>query len=541
MRNVWLLLRVQLSAMLGLNRILHLKDRRERIKKLAGRIGLGLCLLMALPGFGAYAYLMASGMNTLGQLGLFPSVILAANCMMTLIASVSVASGTLLTFKDYDLTMSLPVKPSEIAASRLLLSYVFNVLFDAMLMIPCGVVYACLANPAVSFYPIFVLTMLAAPVLPMIVGSLIGILVARLTASVRGAKYIQLLLGTVVMVGFMYFSMNMSANIELYDESGAFADVGGMLSSVMNRIYPLTGMYTSAVRDLNWGAAVLFVLIGVALLAAAALLLGCFLRQINTALTTTKSHGRFRMRSLKTASPLRALYGKEIRRYLSSTVYLFNTAFGLVLALVGAGALLVKGRSALMFLLSAYSITGLSDQLIAYVLGYIAAFLVSMSCTTSASISLEGKNLWLLQSMPLSGATVLWSKILVNLTLTVPTSLIIGLGAGWALNLGIGGALSVTLMSLSYSLLSAVMGLMMNLKSHNFEYTTDAVIIKRSAAVSFTILISMLLVAIPAVLTFVFVDFSALIFWLAVAVTLLASAVMLALMHRFGDRWIRAL
>ena len=214
MKNTWLLLKIQLSNILGFNRIIHLKDKGERRRKLAGRIAIYACMLLALPAFGVYAFLMAMGMDAMGQIGLYPGLMLAVQCVMTLISSVSLANGTLFAFRDYELTMSLPVRSSEIALSRLMLGYVSNLFFDLMIMIPCGAVYAWFMRPAFSFYPIFLLTMLAGPVVPMVAGSLIGAIVARLLASVRGAKYLQMLGSTVLCLGIMAMSMNMESLME---------------------------------------------------------------------------------------------------------------------------------------------------------------------------------------------------------------------------------------------------------------------------------------------------------------------------------------
>ncbi len=537
MRNAWLLLKIQLSALLGFNKIIHLRDKRERRKKMAGKIAIGLCMLMLLPSFGMYAFMMGMGMKEMGQIGLFPGMTLACLCVMTLFSSISMAHGTLFAFRDYDMIMSLPVKNSEIAMSRLLLAYVTNTLFDFLIMIPCGAVYVWFARPAASFYPIYILTMFAAPVVPMMVGSLIGVILARVMASIKGGKYFQMIGATALSLCIMSMSMNMESMIE----GGIFGDIGVLMSNVMNRIYPLTGMYVSAVRDLSWGATVLFVAIAAAALFFMALLLGRALRSVNTALTTTRAKRNFRMRELGISSPLMALYKKELRRYLSSPVYLFNTAFGLIMALVGVGALIVKGRELLNIALVSMELMGVDDKLIAYGLGYIAAFLIVTCCTTSCSISLEGRNLWLVQSLPVSGFEVLMAKLMVNLTLTIPTSLVIGLGAGLTLRLGVENTLMITAMTLGYSLMSAAMGLMVNVKNHNFEWTTDAVVVKQSAAVGISMLINMLLILVPGALTFVFIEYAQMTFWLTVAAMTAIFVLLLSLFRKCGDRWIHAL
>lgn len=537
MRNTWLLLKVQLSALLGFNKIIHLKDKKERRKKMSARIAIMFCMLMALIAVGAYAFLFGIAMSELGQIGLFPGFMLAVTCVMTLISSVSMASGTLFAFKDYDLTMSLPVKPMEIAMSRLMLGYVCNAAFDLLAMIPCGAAYAYFARPAPAFYPIFLVTMLTAPVVPMIVGSMIGAVAARLTASFRGAKYLQMLGSTALCLGIMYLSMNVDA----YEEFTIFGDWGAMIGGMMNRIYPLTGLYVSAVRDLDWMAAIAFVLIALAFMAAAALVMGRWLKKINSLMTSTKAKRNYRMRELNTSSPLMALYKKELRRYVSSVPYLFNTAFGLVLALVGVGVLAVKGRTLITLAMVSLKIVGFDEQIIVYALGYIGAFIVITACTTACSISLEGKNVWLIQSLPVRGFDVLLSKLMVNFSLTVPTSLLIGLGAGLALGLSATDTMMVLVMCLAYALMSACVGLFVNLKSHTFDWTNETTVVKQSAAMGITMLINMVLVAGPAVLTFMFMEYAELICWLTMLMMTGTGIFLLIMFGVRGDKWIRML
>ncbi len=537
MKNTWLLLKIQLSSMIGLNKILHLKDKKERVKKLIGKIAIFLCMLFVLPAFGMYAYLFATGMQALGQLTLFPAMMLGGLCVMTLFSSMSFANGTLFGFKDYDLIVSLPVTHTQIAASRLLIGYVFTILFDAMILLPCGAVYAYLARPSVAFYPIFILTMLAAPVVPMIIGSIIGVIIARLLSFIKGGKYFQMILTCAICLGIM----NMSFQMDSLVESGAFANVGVMIGNIMNRIYPLTDLYVSAVRDLSWLSTAAFVLLAAAFLLAAAWLMGRFMPQINTALTTTRTRGKFRMRGMKIASPLMALYRKELKRYVSSVIYLFNTAFGLLLAVIGVGALIVKGGELLPELMMQLFMIGLPSEVVMYAVGFIGAFMIITSCTAGVSISLEGKNLWLIQSLPVRGGDVLMSKILVNLTLTVPTSLIIGIGGGFALSLPMGEIALLTLMQLSYALMSATVGLMINLKNHNFEWTTDAVVVKQSAASGLSIIAGLAMVIIPAVLTFALIDYAMLVFLLTIGVNLLLGVGLVWVFYKKGDAWIAAL
>ena len=56
----------------------------------------------------------------------------------------------------------------------------------------------------------------------------------------------------------------------------------------------------------------------------------------------------------------------------------------------------------------------------------ILCLVCSLSSTTHASISLEGKSLWIVKSIPVKIRTIFLSKVLVNLTLLIPFVLIGG-------------------------------------------------------------------------------------------------------------------
>ena len=56
---------------------------------------------------------------------------------------------------------------------------------------------------------------------------------------------------------------------------------------------------------------------------------------------------------------------------------------------------------------------------IALFIPFIMAMMMSMSPTTHSSISLEGKNLWIIKSIPVEIKEIFYSKIMVNLTITI--------------------------------------------------------------------------------------------------------------------------
>jgi ABC-2 type transport system permease protein len=117
-----------------------------------------------------------------------------------------------------------------------------------------------------------------------------------------------------------------------------------------------------------------------------------------------------------------------------------------------------------------------------------------MSSTTSASISIEGKNYWILKTLPIDPYKVFNSKMLLNLTLVLPVlyfSLII---LYFSLGLTLVEVITLAVISTITSLVSAKLGLLLNLKFPNLDAINDVVIVKRSASVMIAILGPMALI-----------------------------------------------
>jgi hypothetical protein len=79
------------------------------------------------------------------------------------------------------------------------------------------------------------------------------------------------------------------------------------------------------------------------------------------------------------------------------------------------------------------------------------------------------------------------------------------------------------------------------LKSHIFDWTNDTVVVKQSAATGIAMLVNMVLVLIPAVLGFVFIDWVEPVFCMAIAMNVLLGGGLMALFWAKGDRLIAEL
>ncbi|WP_151733472.1 putative ABC transporter permease subunit [Paenibacillus tengchongensis] len=489
MINIWRLTRVQLLSSFGLNKALHTRDRKERNNLLLLGAAILLCVVMLAAFSFGYSYMLAQTLESIGRVDLLLALMMAVTSLIGFFTTVYKAGGVLFGFKDYDLVMSLPVKTSTVVASRVLQLYSLNVFFTLLVMVPAGAVYAIYVNPGFLYYPLFLLTLLCIPLVPIIAATIIGALISWIASRFRGSRTVQL----VLTIAFVIALMAGSFSINKQEQVQVLADLGAELAESVFRLYPLASMYVGAVCSYKAGSLLLFV--GISLLAFLLFtyVLGSRFKAIHTGLTTSRASRNYRMKSLKTSTPLRALYRKELRRYFSSSVYVMNTGIGMIMLLVMAVALLFVSADQLGELVE---VPQLADYLNTLAPLVVSVF-VTLSCTTSSSISIEGKNLWILQSSPVPAHTILLSKIAVNLTVTLPVLVIswgllsLSLRTGWV------ESLLLLVIPAIYACYSAMLGVLVNLKLPNLEWTSEVTAIKQSAAVIVAMLIGFISLAVP--------------------------------------------
>ena len=454
----------------------------------------GLLLFIVLMGYVSYTYnyMLGSALKSFNSLELLPAIMLFAACFTNLITTVFKIKGTVFAFRDYDLLMSLPVSTAAVIASRLTILYVYNMLFTAIIMLPMTVVYGYLAKAGISFYILSLLLIIFVPVIPLTAASVIGTLIAYLASKFRRNNLLNILFS----LGFVFVIIGLQ--FMLQGGAGDLANLGKALTEQIYRFYPLARMYTKAVTEGDLVSFFLFIAISLAAFILYTALVRLFFKRINTLMMSARARADYKLVELKVASPLKALYIKELRRYFSSSIYVLNTGIGIVMITVLAVAGLFVDIEGIFG--GEQSLGLLGDNL---VLGLV--FFIMLSCTTMASISLEGKNFWIIKTLPVEPMTVFFSKIAVNLTICLPV-LLDAVLLGIIFKLEAGGIIILVLVSAAASLFIAMYGLIINLMLPNFTWTAEVAAVKQSASTMVTVFSSFGFAAVYLLFAFLIPD-----------------------------------
>lgn len=169
----------------------------------------------------------------------------------------------------------------------------------------------------------------------------------------------------------------------------------------------------------------------------------------------------------------------------------------------GLGVIFAVGGAVFIFIKSDY-INVVAGELpgidIAPLLCISLAYILSMNTVSAPSISLEGKTLWILRSLPVSAKDILKAKINLHLVICLPFSVI----SSALCTLAVMPTPSMTVLIFVFPaatiLFCALFGLIMNLKFPKFDWINETVPVKQGISVLFAMFGPMAILIIPVIL-----------------------------------------
>ena len=532
MKKLLILLRVYLRGALRL--------RLRGGGRLKGKLGTAATVLLALLLYGMFAFYtvwLGVGLNIIGLIQVYPVMVGAIVSLFTLITSISRAPGTLFRARDFDLVMSLPIPGRTVAAARLIELYAAELLFAAAIMVPAGGAYAYFTHPSALFYPAYLALILLTPLVPMLLGAALGALVQVVSAAFRGSRVISLVLTFVVTLAVM--TLSYGSGFFFADMTQAqFFDLANMITDMFGRIYPPVLLLGRAIVEGDALAFAGFAALSLGAFALLAWVLGRWFVPLQTWVNARHTRGDAHVREQREKSPRAALLAREARRYFASNVYVMNTGFGLLLSLLGAGALAFFKLDRLVLLLE---LTGY-EQLVSMLVPFVVTFMVSTACTTGCSISMEGRQLWIAKMLPVRAIDYLMAKVRLNLLIVLPFVAVDGLLLAYALRLSPAAAALSLLLPLAMAVFTALTGLLSNLKWHRFDWTNETTVVKQSFAAFLPVLAGMVLIMGACVLTVLVPHLGhALVPLLTAGVLAIADVCMYLLLRTRAEEWVRQL
>ena len=471
------LLKTLLKSTSQWNILIFSNDKKKRGRVIGNAIGYGMLQLL-LVGFCVSTTI---GYGHMGVIDAAPILCALTLSLLAFVFTLFKTNGYLFNFKEYDMLMSLPFEPKTVAASKFLYMYVKSLPLYAEISLSIMVVYGVYNKPSIIVYPVWIILSLFAPLIPMVIAAFLGFIIAKISSGFRKNNIVQ----TILLFVLVTFAFSLQFIIQgMFENKKVDVVLENVVEQTQNigKIYVPAKWFSDAVMNLRISD--IFLLIGISILVfeLVMVIVGKSYRKINSALKSHAAAKAFEMTTLKTNSVCRAIAFKEYKRFVGSAIYMVNTGIGVVLAILFGILTLIFGFDNIISVITKGAPINISILYPAIPL--IVYFMIGMVATTAISPSIEGKNYWIVQSLPIETKVLYQGKMLFNMWLTVPPMLISILCICISAHVPVLNVLLYLLLGVVLCAFSTAWGCVCGIKHMRLDWENEIEVVKQGAAVA---------------------------------------------------------
>lgn len=475
MSNIWILLKAQLINFFPINEIRDSGNKKQSSMAIAcfGIITLALFCFV-------YNILTAKTLVQVGQQDLIPAYMVSVSSFSILFLTVFYSNGILFGSRDMEILLSLPVKSSYIITSKFMFMYLLNFLIGFMFMLPGGIVWGLNGSLNLLQIILYFTSIIFAPLIPMCIAACMGIVIVVVSSFFKRKNVISLIFSFAMLGIIGYFALSAM-------QSGDESSIGVTLAKQITELYPISRLFMSYYHFPMYYGMGFYIVLSIVVFYLFVKIASLKYGLLNTLVNTKSRYANDKV-SYERKLVFFSLYQKELGRFLSSYMAVLNAGLGVILLCVFSICFLFNsvgqiGNSA--------GIENINEYLSNLAPVFIASML-SLSCPAASSISLEGKNIWILKSSPVEVKTISNAKIAVNLTLHLIGYMISVSVFMLKLDMSPIQVMNLVIVPICYSLFITVIGISLNKKYPNYDWDSEMIVVKQSLPVIVTGIISMI-------------------------------------------------
>jgi len=464
------------------------KNRGVMFKVLVGLLALYIIASFFFM-FGGLFYSICMPLFSAGLSWLYFSMAAILATALCFIGSVFTAKTLLFDAKDNDLLLSMPIPPVHILTSRMLTLLALNYLLQLLVLGPAGFVYY-MSFPATAVSIVFfIIEFLFLPLISMTLSCIFGWIIQLIGARVRNKSLISTVLSLAFLAVYFYFYSQMNRYLQII-----IMNISNIGEKIKSSIFPIYH-FGNAIADGDAVSLLLFLAFAVVPFAIVYVVLSYSFIKVTT---TNKGSVKIKYtdKPLKVSNVRAALLKKELMHFGSNAMYIMNASMGVIFTIAAAVALVIyRDLPSLVF--------ESMPELVSFInpLAIVAlCFLASSNIISAPSISLEGRNLWIAQSLPIDGGDILLAKANLHIVICLPSVIIAGLTGIIVLDMTLLQMLMMLILPSLMTVFFALFGVVINLHFPKFDWINETIAIKQGMSTLIAMFASMALVAAPVVL-----------------------------------------
>lgn len=485
MKKIYSLLKACMSSDMNIFKIKQKKDNKSN-KFLP--LFISLCLMFSIW---TYANMLFEKMAPLHLQFIVLALAAFTTALMVIVEGVYKAGPLIFNCKDDQLLLSLPIKRRTVLFVRVFKFYIFEVLFNALFLIPVSVAYIRWAESLEwTFLLTSIIMVFFLPVIPVVISCIIGAITSSLSGRFKFKNLAQIVISMLFLLGVLYLSMNLDSALDYVTQHAT------SINDMITKIYYPAGVYASLSTNFNVLDLLIFIGVNIGLFAIFILIMSKFYFKINSRLKKVETHkkGKVGVLKFKQSSVTKSLVKKELNTFFKTPVFIINAGFGVVLFIIACFVLCFKLDSLIE---KVEDVQTIKDNISVIIFGLIAMASFTTSITSSM-ISLEGKSINILKSLPIHPKKILLSKILASSILTIPAFLLGVIVLFIRFRVSIIEMILLLILTIITPLISHFIGLIINLHYPKLDSDSSAEVIKQSTSSAVSVILGIVLLSISS-------------------------------------------
>lgn len=405
----------------------------------------------------------------------------AVASMLTFFSGINQTRGIYIG-SDYDLLATLPISKKTIVASKIINLYLVELTFSALVMIPNGIVLTILTKDVTCLLIDLVLAIFISA-LPLVLSLIFAFITSLISSKFKFANIISLILYSILFIGIMALSFSISSSADPTQQANSFNNI----TNVVKWLNPLIIFVEwSITKNILYIFA--FIGINMAILVLITLFLSLSYSTMHELVSSFKLNNKYERKELKVKGEYKNMLGFELKRLFGSKAFLLNVVMSLI------AAIFITGMACYYYI----QLKNQGNELIPYVEKYavfgivVIIFSLGLSNYCSACISFEGKNFWLLKTLPINKKTILNAKLMTSIILQIVFSIICSTIIVVIVNVDIFTIIMLYLIPIMYLIFTSLFGLVINLIFYSLKWDNEQKVIKNSKSVIITMFATML-------------------------------------------------
>lgn len=473
MKQLFSLLRAVMSQDMNLFKYQAGRDS-SNVKKIVFPLILAGIFMYAI---GTYYYVLAKELSNIGLTYIMLTIAMVVPTIFTLIEGIYKSQGVLFESRDNELLLALPIKKSKIIFVKLFKFLTFQYLYNLLFLLPAFILYIYFDNPKITFYFISIIMSFLLPIIPTIISSFIGFFIKGVSSSVKFKKAVQTVFTLIIFLSI--FVLSFYSNTLLTKLIKNASSVNDIISKIF---YPI-GIYVNLIQKFDFIEFIKLLLINLIPLLLFVYISSKYYFSIISKFKESTKKSSSKNIAFRKNSKLKSLLIKEIKKYFSTSVYVFNTLFGVIIMFVGVIALCINFEGTINTISSGQISNFDINSIIKILPSLFCAMIViisSMSIITSSSISIEGKSFNITKSLPVDSEVILLSKILASDVILIPFFLLSDIIFFIRFNVSFLDIALILMVTFLIPTFAAIIGLFTNLKYPKMNASNDTEVIKQS-------------------------------------------------------------